>query len=371
MKDKYADLPNEIKQVHFDKLNRYKEKLRHDPELKSLFLEMTIQCNEHCRHCGSNCEPVKGENTLTDQEILQSIIRLKSDLESNGKKLPFLNITGGEPLLRPGMIELMKTIHMLGYHWGMTSNGTMITPEVARKLKAAGMYSIGLSLDGTKETHDWFRCTPGGYEKAIAAVRNCIDAGINSVMVTTVVHKKNIHELDALYDIIKETGCKLWRIINVDPIGRALGNEEILLSKEELQMMVKYIVDHQSNDPEDLDLIYSCNHYMGLKYERKIRPWYFVCRAGISVASIQYDGSISACLDIERRPELTYGNIRTDNLYQVWQTRFEIFRKDKSLDSEKCRDCRERENCQGNGYHTWDFDRKEPKICMAEIMQKC
>ena len=68
MKDKYADLPNEIKQAHFDKLNLYKEELRHSPELKSLFIEMTVQCNEHCRHCGSKCEYTNGDEPLTDNE---------------------------------------------------------------------------------------------------------------------------------------------------------------------------------------------------------------------------------------------------------------------------------------------------------------
>lgn len=161
----------------------------------------------------------------------------------------------------------------------------------------------------------------------------------------------------------------MWRVINVDPIGRALSNEKILLNKQELQTMIHYIVDHQSDDPNALDVIYSCNHYLGLEYERKLRPWYFICRAGISVASIQYNGNISACLDIERRPELNYGNIRTDNLYHVWENRYEIFRKDKSLDSEQCWDCKERENCQGSGYHTWDFDKKKPRICMLDIME--
>lgn len=368
MKDKYADLPNEIKQAHFDKLNKYKDELRKSPDLKSLFIEMTLQCNEHCRHCGSDCQYTNGEKSLTDNEILQCLIQLKDDLKKNKKHLPFLDITGGEPLLRPGMIELMKTIHMLGYNWGMTSNGTLITPEVARQLKDAGMYSIGLSLDGTKETHDWFRQTPGGYEKAINAVKNCIEAGIESVMITTVVHKRNINELNELCTIVKDTGCKLWRIVNVDPIGRAIDNEEILLSKDELRAMIDYIVDNQSNEPDALDIIYSCNHYMGLDYERKIRPWYYSCRAGVSVASIQYNGDISACLDIERRPDLTYGNIRKDNLYDKWINEFDIFRHDKSLTSEKCSTCNERENCQGNGYHTWDFDKKEPKICMYNII---
>lgn len=74
---------------------------------------------------------------------------------------------------------------------------------------------------------------------------------------------------------------------------------------------------HQCDDPDALDIIYSCNHYMRLEYERKIRPWYFVCRAGISVASIQYNSDISVCLDIERRSELICGNIRKDNFYQI------------------------------------------------------
>lgn len=369
MKDKYADLPNEIKQAHFDKLNKYKEQLRKSPELKSLFIEMTIKCTENCRHCGSKCGYTESEKTLTNGEILRCLIQLKSDLEKNGKKLPFLNVTGGEPLLRYDMIDLMKTAHALGYQWGMTSNGTLITRDVARKLKDAGMYSISISLDGTKETHDWFRQKADGYEMALDATKYCIDAGIESVMLTTVVHKRNINELDELYDIVKDTGCKVWRIINVDPIGRALGNDEILLSKEELRTMINYIVDHQSDDLEALDIIYSCNHYMGLEYERKIRPWYFSCRAGISIASIQYNGNISACLDIERRPELTYGNIREDNLYDTWLNGFDIFRKDKSLDSKVCRDCEERENCQGGGYHTWDFDKHIPRICMLDMME--
>ena len=113
MKDRYADLPNEIKQQHFDQLNDYKEQLRKNPELRSLFIEMTLNCNEHCLHCGSNCGELRMENQLSDYEILQTLIRLKDDLIKEKKGLPFINVTGGEPLLRPHLCELMATISKL------------------------------------------------------------------------------------------------------------------------------------------------------------------------------------------------------------------------------------------------------------------
>ena len=366
MKDRYADLPNEIKQQHFDQLNDYKEQLRKNPELRSLFIEMTLNCNEHCLHCGSNCGELRMENQLSDYEILQTLFRLKDDLIKEKKGLPFINVTGGEPLLRPHLCELMATISRLGYKWGMTSNGVLITPEVAKQLKDAGMYSIGISLDGLRETHEWFRQTTGSYDKALEAVDNLISVGIEKVMITTVVHKKNINELDSIYEVIKAHNCKMWRIINVEPIGRALTNKDLMLTSDDYKYIINYIADHQEDETE---FLYSCNHYLGLELERKTRPWYFFCRAGLQVASIQYNGDISACLDIERRPELTFGNIREDNLLDIWKDEFKIYREHKENKSKTCKECEHKENCQGGGYHTWDFDRNEPRICMIKELQ--
>lgn len=364
MYDKYANIDVELKQKHFDKLNVYKEDLKKNPKLKTLFIEMTLACNEHCLHCGSNCGDIILKNSLTDEEIISTLKQLKNDLYKEGEPLPFLAITGGEPLLRKNLIQLMKEIHSMGYKWGMTSNGTLITREVAQQLKDAGMYSIGLSLDGLEESHDWFRQTNGGYKLALEATDNLIEAKIPSVMITTVVNKRNIGELDAIYEVVREHNCKSWRIINVEPIGRALLNKDLMLDKKEYQYILNYIAEHQ--DLEDMEILYSCNHYVGLELERKVRSWYYFCGAGIKVASIQYNGDISACLDIERRPDLIYGNVRTDNLLDIWKTKFEIFRIDKTEKSEKCKNCEHRNNCQGGGYHTWNFDKNEPRICMLE-----
>lgn len=362
MRDRFSDISIETKKEHFDKLIAYREGLKQHPDLKSLFIEMTIQCNQHCRHCGSNCGDVKPEQGLTDYEILQCLIKLRSDCIKAKRKLPFLNITGGEPLLRPHLPELMKTIRMLGYQWGMTSNGTLIDEAMARALKDAGMYSIGLSLDGLEDTHNWFRQSKDGFAKSIQAFKNLQKAGQEQILVTTVVHKRNLQELEDIYQYLKALGCKNWRVINVEPIGRARDNAEVMLDGEGYKQMMDFIVTHQ--DDPDMQVIYSCNHYLGLDVERKVRPWYYMCRAGLSVASIQYNGDISACLDIERRPDLIFGNIRQDDFDQVWQNEFEIYRKPRVNIDPRCKNCEDMDRCLGGGWHTWDFEHQKPIICM-------
>lgn len=368
MLDRFANIDTEIKAEHFKKLNTYKESLRENPVLKNLFIEMTLNCNQKCLHCGSNAGCNIFGRALTDDEIYLTVLRLKADLLENKEKIPFITVTGGEPLLRPNLPELMKRIRELNYKWGMTSNGLLITKEMAQRLRDADMYSIGLSLDGLEETHNWFRQSSNGYKRVLEAFDNLNSVGQKNVMLTTVVNKRNIKELEDLHKLMKDIGCKTWRIINVDPIGRALTNKDLMLDKEDYQYMIEYIVNNQ--DDPDLNIIFGCNYYVGLEYERKVRPWYFQCQAGTSVASIQYNGDITACLDIERRPELVFGNVLKDNLYDTWRNEFKIFRQKKAHQSTKCKDCKHLENCDGEGWHTWNFDTHEPRICMLEKLNK-
>ena len=143
MIDKYADLPTEYKIEHLQMVKDYVDSLYQKPSLKSLFIEMTLNCNEHCRHCGSKCGDVAMENILTDKEIVDFLIDLKDKVE----KTPFLNITGGEPLLRPGFTDLMHEISEMGYRWGMTTNGTLIDEQMVERLKYAGMKTVSISID--------------------------------------------------------------------------------------------------------------------------------------------------------------------------------------------------------------------------------
>ena len=197
MIDKYADLPIKCKMEHLQMVKDYVDGLYQKPSLTSLFIEMTLDCNEHCRHCGSKCGDITMENALTDKEILDFLKDLKDKVE----KKPFLNITGGEPLLRKGFTDLMHEISELGYYWGMTTNGTLIDEQMVKKLVYAGMKTVSVSIDGLEETHNWFRRTKDGYERSMRAVELLVKESFHNVMITTVVHKRNIRQLYEMYEV--------------------------------------------------------------------------------------------------------------------------------------------------------------------------
>lgn len=115
-------------------------------------------------------------------------------------------------------------------------------------------------------------------------------------------------------------------------------------------------------------LTYGCSHFLGLEYERQVRDWYFLCNAGFYTASIMVNGDIAACLDIERKPELIQGNILKDNLKEVWENEFKMFRTDLSNLNEKCSKCKECDFCHGGAYHSWDYDKNEPMVCFKNIL---
>lgn len=362
MHDKYANIPLEIKEAHLAKVRDYVDSLYHQPPLQQLFIEMTLNCNEHCRHCGSRCGDLKMEDQLTDREILDFL----ADLKTKVPKLPFLNVTGGEPTLRPNFIDLMHDISEMGYMWGMTTNGTRIQDESdIKRLQYAGMKTVSVSIDGLEETHNWFRQTPVGYKKAIKAVELLVKGGFYNVMVTTVVHKRNINELEELQEVMRGLGINTWRVINVEPIGRAKDNKEITLDKEDYIRMLDFIKEQREKE-DAFEVCYGCNHWLGVENEHKFRNWYFKCAAGTKTGGIFYNGDIGGCLDIERRPETIMGNIRTDDFIDVWNNKFEIFRFNRANSSEYCKNCSEKDNCRGNGFHTWNLDENKPNLCMYE-----
>ena len=351
-----------MKEQNMQRLAVYREGLKAMPQIHNLFFELTLRCNERCLHCGSSCGDVPSDEMTTEQwcGILD---QLKADLGTDNY---MLCITGGEPLLRKDFFEIMGYANKLGFNWGMTSNGTLITEEVAQKLRDCGMKTISISLDGMPETHDAFRRTPGGWERGMQGIKNLIvTGGFQSIQVTTVVTHKNIVELDALYDVLKNIDIDSWRVINMDPIGRAKEHPELLLTKEDYKTLFEYIRNKRiAGEP----VCYGCSHYLGMEYEREVRDWYFLCTAGLYTASIMVNGDITACLDIERRPEFVQGNVLKEHFKDVWENKFEIFRKDLAMENEKCRNCKEAKFCHGDAYHTWDFDNNCPQVCFKDIL---
>lgn len=355
-------LDQNIKTKHLNKMKEYRESLMVNPELRHLFLELTLRCNERCLHCGSSCGDVQSIE-MPVSEYNRILTEVKEDFDI---KNIMLNITGGEPLLRKDFFEIMEIANNLGYNWGMTSNAILITPDVAKDLARVGMKTVSVSIDGTEETHDAFRRTPGGWKKAMEGVQNLIDTNaFQHVQITTVVTHQNIHQLDELYKIFNDIDIDSWRIIEMDPMGRALDHPELQLTPEDYKYMAEYIRNMRiKGEP----VCYGCSHYLGLEYEREIRDWYFLCMAGLYVASICCNGDVVACLDIERRPEFIQGNIKDRRFSDIWFNEFKNIRVNLDCKTEKCKSCDSKDFCHGGSFHTYDFDNNEQRVCFKDIL---
>ena len=352
----------EMKKRHLRAMADYRRELCQKPELRNLFLELTVRCNERCLHCGSSCGEVTAKE-LPAEVYKRLLDEVKADF---GTERKMLCITGGEPLLRKEFFEIMGYANALGFSWGMTSNGTLIDRETARKLRETGMKTISVSIDGLEATHDAFRRTQNGWRRAMEGINNLLaEGGFKHVQVTTVVTHQNIGELDELFEIFDKMDIDSWRVIGIEPIGRALRYPELLLTDDDQRRMIEFIRNKRmAGEP----VCYGCSHYLGLEYEREVRDWYFLCTAGLQTASITAEGDIIACLDIERRPEFVQGNILRDRFSDVWRGKFKVFRREHWNDSQKCRECEHKDFCRADAYHSLNHTTGDPMVCCKGVL---
>ncbi len=229
-----------------------------------LFWECTLSCNANCKHCGSSAEKRKYEGELTTEEIKTAFKQIANDMDAS--KI-LINVTGGEPLVRKDLCEVMEyATNELGFRWGMTTNGILLTEENIQKLKKANMETISISIDGLEETHNQFRGV-NSYKTIIQNIKNLKKANfVKHLQVTTVFHKNNINQLEELYQIMLELGLDSWRLGSMDPIGRANENKELLLDEKELKKLLDFI--KAKNKDRKLELTYACPGFLGLDYEK-------------------------------------------------------------------------------------------------------
>lgn len=345
---------------------RNKQALSKEPMLTTLFWETTLRCNAFCKHCGSRAGGnQKCEDELTTEEIKKVFQDIADKYDA---KKVFINVTGGEPLLRKDLFEVMEYAHSLGFYWGMTSNGILINDGIIEKMKNTGMIAISISIDGLEKSHDEFRQVKGSYAKITENVKKLKAAKfLNNLQITTVVNKSNIHELPELYKEIESLQINSWRILNMEPIGRTADNQNLLLDDNQYVEILDFIKEKRKKSK--FDVTYGCAHFLGMKYEKEVRSHMFFCIAGFTTASILYNGDIYVCPSVERRKELIQGNIRKDNFVDVWENKFQWFRNLDKLKCEKCENCKNWKYCLGGSLHDWDFENKTPKLCLSKIIE--
>lgn len=335
-------------------LHRQLKKIEHqEHRLSYLFWECTWRCNLSCLHCGSDCHAHSGYKDMPAEDFL----RVLDQINEYDHEPTVIAITGGEPLLRKDLEECGYQIRKKGFYWGIVTNGFAYNEERHRSLLSAEMGSITLSFDGLPDTHNWLRNHPQSYDRALTAM-NLMASSHLVADVVTCVHKRNLPELEALYQTILESGMKAWRLFTIAPIGRAKDYAELELSAEEFTTLMEFIKEKRAAGV--MDVKFSCEGYVG-RYEQQVREDRFFCRAGIHIGSVLIDGSIGACPNIDR--SFVQGNIYRDNFMDVWNNRFEEYRNRSWMKTGSCATCKEFRHCGGNGMHYWPADRKQVLVC--------
>ncbi len=347
-----------LKRAQLEDVARHREKLRVAPHLRWLFFEITNRCNLRCKHCGSNC--ISTGQSLTVEDVERT---LRTDLPER----PMICLTGGEPMLHSDFYEIAECVRDLGFPWGMTTNATLIDDTAALKLKQAGMSTVSVSLDGMERAHDLLRGQNGAWRRAIRGLQSLQKAGLKP-QVTTVLHRENFTDLKPLYTLLSDMGIDSWRPINIEPIGRACESHDLMLSPDQFAFLLSFIREKRFDPDCKMEVTFGGSHYLGVQNERMVRDHYFLCGAGILVASVRSNGDICACLDIANRKELVQGNIRTDNFMEVWRNGFKVFRRDRTSDCPKCMNCSDRFLCGGDSSHTWDYENNEPLLCYRDYL---
>lgn len=255
-------------------------------------------------------------------------------------------ISGGEPLMRTDLAEVGAALKQRGYPWGMVTNGLAMTEKRFKELMASGLRSMAISFDGMKDNHNWMRQHPLAFDGATRAIKLAAATPSLTWDVVTCVNQRTINQLDEMREYLWSIGVRNWRLITIDPMGRAAENPELLLSPEQHRYLLDYIRDRRK---EGLHISYSCEGFMP-DYEGEIRDYLFHCMAGISVASILIDGSISACTSI--RGKYYQGNIYKDDFWDVWENRFESYRNREWMRKQApCNNCKLFRYCEGGGMH--------------------
>ncbi len=326
--------------------NLYKEAVA-EHRLDTLFWECTLRCNLSCRHCGSDCRVAPD---VPDMPLVDFLKVLDEQITPHvDPSKVFIIFSGGEVLVREDLEEAGREVTRRGYPWGMVTNGMVLTPQRFERLMHAGLRSISVSLDGFEPEHNYLRGNPSSYERAMRTIRMIVQEPTLAYDVITCATGALIPHLKQFRDRLIAEGVEHWRIFSIFPMGRARDDASLRLSNEQFRTLLDFI--RRTRREKSIDVSYACEGFLG-GYEAEVRDHFYQCAAGISVASIRVDGSISGCTSI--RGNFHQGNIYRDDFWEVWENRFGPFRNREWARKGACADCKMFRYCLGGGMHLHD-----------------
>ena len=228
-----------------------------------IFWEVTKGCNLRCIHCRATATELMSPNDLPTGKALDII----DQIAAFGS--PILVLSGGEPLYRRDIFELAEYANSRGLRVALATNGTLVTKDVAQKIKQVGIKRVSISLDGSDAaTHDAFRGIPGSFDAAIYGMKNLQEVGV-SVQINTTIARHNAHQLPAVLQLARELGADALHTFLLVPVGCGVDiAAEQMVPPEEYERMLNWFYD-QSLDGS-IELKATCApHYFRVVRQRK------------------------------------------------------------------------------------------------------
>jgi len=315
---------------------------------------ITRACNLACRHCYISARPSSSSKELSENEARKVIDGL---LEIGTGVVLF---SGGEPLLRKDIFSLIRYASSKGLRCALSSNGTLITKDMAKRLKDCGIIYIGISIDGNKNVHNRFR-GKNCFELALSGLRYSRDTGI-PVGVRFTINRENYRTLPEVLAMVVEERIPRFCMYHLVYTGRAV--KELDISNRVRRRMVDYLIRQtQMFADKDLEILTVDNPCDGIylykhiverfPYRRQgileeLVSGHGRCSAGERILSISPEGEVFACQFWSYR---SLGNIRERNIMDVWKDSFSPYihklrHKNKYLRG-KCGVCLYKEFCGG------------------------
>ena len=298
------------------------------PPCRLIAWEVTRSCNLACRHCRAEAhiEPYPGE--LNTDEAM----RLIDSFPETGK--PIVIFTGGDPILRPDVYDLVRRVKQNGLTAAFSPNGTLITAHEAQKIKAAGVDRCSISIDGADAaSHDQFRGVEGAFEASLAGIAHLREIGV-PFQINTTVTRNNLDSFKDIFKLCEKIGAVAWHIFLLVPMGRASGLADQVIGAEEYEKVLHWFYDFRKSTAMQLKAT-CAPHYYRIMRQRAAAEKTSVnsanfgmdamsrgCLGGTGFCFISHRGQVQPCGYLE----LNCGNTREKPFPEIWRNS-EIFNK--------------------------------------------
>jgi len=310
--------------------------------------EMTRACNLSCIHCHASGGGA-GEDELDTAEGKRLLEQLAGVPEFR-----MMAFTGGEPLLREDLFELLAYSRALGFTNTLATNATLIDGATARELRRCGVVIGAISLDGfDAETHDRVRGQRGAFDKTLRGARALRDAGI-VLHINITAMSYNLDQIESLTRLVDELGAGILLMYQLVPVGRGEAIDDAALGRAENERLVRFLAEAQRRSGAIIEPVAAPQYWAYLLQRAGIggglrlriaEALFHGCSAGRGFVYVKPNGDIWACPFLEERA----GNIREASFRDVWEGAdlFRMLRQRETRLEGRCGPCEYNRVCGG------------------------